>query len=130
MKPPTSRSPLLNKACFFLVLLMLVLGAGEGGAASAILSSLDGSAARAWNREDRHAVSPQVIQTRHLAPRQCVKQSGGQGAALPPRVSRPLPSVPTRILASPPQEHLLPRLSDFRGMLPLPCAPPCPASLI
>ena len=129
MKPSTSPFPLPSKACFLLVLLMLVLGMGQEGAARGILSSFDASAPRSWNREDRHGAFLQIVQTRPPAPRLCVKQSGGQGAALPPRVARLFPPVPLGILSPFPCEHLLPRLSDFRGMLPLPCAPPSLASL-
>lgn len=129
MKSRTSTFLLPSKACFLLVLLMLVLGMGQEGAARGILSSFDASAPRAWNREDRHGALLQIVQTRQSLPRLCVKQSGGQGAALPPCAARLFPPVPRDILSPFPGEHLLPRLSDFRGMLPLPCAPPSLASL-
>lgn len=129
MKSSTSPFPLPSKVCFLLVLLMLVFGAGQEGAASSILSSFDASAPRSWNREDRHGALLQIVQTRQSLPRLCVKQGGGQGAALPPRVAPLFPPVPRDILSLSLDEHHLPRLSDFRGMLPLPCAPPSLASL-
>lgn len=128
MRPFRFRSfPLASGLCF-LILLMLALGIGQNGAANGF-AGLDGSAARVWDHEGGHAAPLHIAKAVKIAPRPFCMKHGGQGIALPSFTARLFAPAERRCAAPFPPEHHLPRLSDFRGMLPLPCAPPMTSSL-